>query len=647
MRNILRNLVGNKNKLLIFLSFYLTIFYFETDAQSLFVEGRVTSSRFPVMDASVTFIDNADTTRKFTALTNTSGNYQINIIITSVEQGSDLPTKFKLEQNYPNPFSSSTAIPYGLNEESNVQVTVYDILGRVVRNLDVGRQSVGTYNVLWDGRNEHGQIVASGIYFYKLHADGESLVKKMIFNQNGNGFILQPHSFSSTKNSNSTKSNPKNRSDKIQSVQGNTFTIQVQNTSTTTPLVVPQEIENVVIQNDTTINFSVAYIPVATVDFDSLHQIIRGFGAANILPWRPDMTDSEIETSFGTGDGQLGFTILRLMIQSDTNQWSMNVSTAKKAYDMGVLVFASPWNAPASMAETVDGQTRVRYDMYVEYAEHLNSFNTYMTNNSVPIYAVSVQNEPDFAEDWTGWTPDEMFTFMRENAHAIETRVMAPESFQFRHNMSDPILNDSVASANLDIVGGHIYGGGLASYPLAEQKEKEIWMTEHLSGENSQANDWVWAMEVAEEMNDVMKAGMSAYVWWYMVRYYGPISDGTENSGSKGDVTKKGYVMSQFARFIRPGFYRVESKVAPSLSPVDVTAYIDPSSSKIVIVAVNSGSTQVENVFRIENGNIPINFTPYTTSEVKNCEQGDLFNVADSSFTFTLDASSITTFVSD
>ena len=107
--------------------------------------------------------------------------------------------------------------------------------------------------------------------------------------------------------------------------------------------------------------------------------------------------------------------------------------------------------------------------------------------------------------------------------------------------------------------------------------------------------------------------------------------------------------MSQFARFIRPGFYRVESKVyQPSiLRNVDVTAYKDTSSSKVIVVAVNSDSTEAETVFRIQNGSMTTTFTPYTTSATKNCEQGNSFDVNGDSFTLTLEPSSITTFVSN
>ncbi len=645
MRKLITNL-NSKRSRFVFLLFCLfqLLFLSQISAQTISVSGRITSSRIPIKYASVTFVDNADTTIKFSTLTNTSGSYQINLSVTSVEPAKTLPTKFELEQNYPNPFSSSTAIPYQIKKESDVEVTIYDILGRVVRKFNVGQQSVGLYNVLWDGRNNFGEKVASGVYFYKLGTDNESQVKKMIFSQNVNGFSTFPHSnyLTLTKNSSPTEVN------KRQDFQGNTFTIRLENTSTTLPAIVPQELQNVVIQKDTTISFSVDYLPTATIDFDSLHQIIRGFGASNILLWRPDMTDSEIETAFGTEDGQIGFTILRIMVEADSNRWNLYLPTAKKAYDRGITIIASPWYAPSDMVETVNGVSRVRHDMYGEYTAHLNSFITYMANNGVPIYGISVQNEPDITDQWTSWTSDEMFTFMKDYADSIVgTKVMDPESFHFNRAYSDPILNDSAACANTDIICGHIYGSGLGLYPLAEEKGKEVWMTEYLinsdmNGANMDTS-LASAIATAQSFNNCMKSNMSAYVWWYIVRFYGPIADGTYVN--KGNVTRKGYVMSQFSRFIRPGFYRVESSIYGN--SVDITAYKDTTSSKVVIVAINPGSTEVEALFRIQNRDMTTTFTPYTTSEFKNCEQGNDFDVSGDNFTLTLEPESITTFVSN
>jgi glucuronoarabinoxylan endo-1,4-beta-xylanase len=641
----------NKNLLLNFLFFSLIqlLFFSQADGQTISISGRISSSRLSVQNASITFIDKADTTRRFSALTDASGNYQIGLPTSVESNANNSPAKFELAQSYPNPFSSSAAIPYQIKKESDVQMTIYDILGRAVKRFNVGQQSIGLHNVLWDGRNDYGQRVTNGVYFYRLRAGGESRVKKMVFNDGGKGIVSLPQMYNSPLSV--------MRSVMNQSIQGGYYTIRITNTPTTSPIIVPVEFTNVLLQRDTTISFSVNYIPGATINFDSVHQIIRGFGAAS--PWYlAAMTNSEVETAFGTGDGQIGLAILRLSIDPDSTLWYKYVTSAKKAHDMGGTIFASPWNAPPSLTEVVNGQNRVRHDKYVDYANHLKSYNSFMTVNGAPMYAISVQNEPDYAKDWTGWTPDEMLTFMKENAPTIGTKVMAPESFQFRRNISDPILNDSVACAHLDIVGGHIYGAGLAAYPLAKEKGKEVWMTEHLIGENNSGFNLSWAIQLGKEMNDVMKADMNAYVWWTMVRYYGPIGDGTKAATpqdpneiypQKGEVTKKGYVMSQFSKFIRPGYYRVESSVFPSstMTGVDVTAYKDSLSSKVVIVAINSGSTQIDNIFRIQHGAKTTTLTPYTTSESKNCEQGNGVTITDGSFTYTLEPLSITTFISN
>lgn len=621
----------------------------DAHSQTFSIRGKVSASRYAVKSAAVTFVDNADTTLQFSTVTDASGNYQLNLPTSVESDARTSPASFALAQTYPNPFSSSAAIPYQIKKESDVHITIYDILGRAVKTFDIGRQSVGLHGVVWDGRNDLGQKVASGTYFYRLLAGGESRVRKLIFSQGGGSIAPLPLNYSlpTADPTLSLKS----------SMRQGYYTIRVGNTPTTAPLIVPIELNNILLERDTTIYFSVDYMPVATVDVDSVHQVIRGFGAAS--PWYlPVMTLSEVESAFGTGNGQIGYTIFRVTVDADSNLWSRYLPSAKRAQELGAIVIASPWYAPTNMVERVNNVSRVRYDMYEAYAAHLNSFTRFMKTNGVTLYGLSVQNEPDITDQWTSWTPTEMLTFMKQNASALtDTRVMAPESFQFRRNMSDPILNDSAACANTDIVCGHIYGGGLSSYPLAMSKGKEVWMTEYLMGENNSGNNWPWAMTLAQNINDVMKADMSAYVWWTIVRYYGPIGDGTkaanpqdpyETYPKKGEVTKKGYVMSQFSKFIRPGYSRVESSLYPIVTGagLDVTAYRDPLSSKVVVIAINSGSTPAQCAFRLNNGT-NVTFTPYTTSAAKNCHEGEAFDVTDGTVFLTLEASSITTFVSN
>ncbi len=96
-----------------------------------------------------------------------------------------LPNKTELLANYPNPFNPETWIPYHLAKGTDVQITIYDIKGSVVRQLDLGQKPAGNYTVRsraahWDGRNNDGEKVASGIYFYQLRAGDYEHTRRML-----------------------------------------------------------------------------------------------------------------------------------------------------------------------------------------------------------------------------------------------------------------------------------------------------------------------------------------------------------------------------------------------------------------------------------------------------------------------------------
>ena len=96
-----------------------------------------------------------------------------------------IPKETALLSNYPNPFNPETWIPYRLAHAADVQITIYNTRGTVVRRLDVGHQSAGFYTdraqaAYWDGRNSRGELVASGLYFYQLRAGDYTALRRMV-----------------------------------------------------------------------------------------------------------------------------------------------------------------------------------------------------------------------------------------------------------------------------------------------------------------------------------------------------------------------------------------------------------------------------------------------------------------------------------
>ena len=108
-------------------------------------------------------------TRSFKVTPEHLSNAVLSVNLNSIGQ----PMQSRLLQNYPNPFNPETWIPYQLSEDSAVSISIYDTTGQLIRTLFVGYQSAGFYNsqeraAYWNGRNELGERVASGIYFYQL-----------------------------------------------------------------------------------------------------------------------------------------------------------------------------------------------------------------------------------------------------------------------------------------------------------------------------------------------------------------------------------------------------------------------------------------------------------------------------------------------
>ena len=124
---------------------------------------------------------NSEGTLYYSAFTyDDNGNYSdgVNLVVqetteTEEESKTNLPDHFELSQNYPNPFNPETVIKYQLPIDSKVTIKIYDLLGNEIRTLVDGKQPAGSHSVVWDGKNNFGASVTSGIYFYQINANNE------------------------------------------------------------------------------------------------------------------------------------------------------------------------------------------------------------------------------------------------------------------------------------------------------------------------------------------------------------------------------------------------------------------------------------------------------------------------------------------
>lgn len=218
--------------------------------QTLQINGNVSTSTECVKNALITFIDVNDTTKKYSTLTDNYGNYNIGLITSIVNNTSTLPAKFELAQNYPNPFTTETTITYKLNELSDVSAKIYNVLGQEVKRITIGTNSAGVHSFKWNGKDNSGNKLSVGIYFYQLQCGTQRLIKKMIYGIGqsvGEQFNLTISNFEGNTANNLTKNSFTKR----------TYIVKINNTLNTKPIIEEKEFQNITIEHDTTLDFNV------------------------------------------------------------------------------------------------------------------------------------------------------------------------------------------------------------------------------------------------------------------------------------------------------------------------------------------------------------------------------------------------------
>ena len=387
--------------------------------------------------------------------------------------------------------------------------------------------------------------------------------------------------------------------------------------------------------NDKTTDNKVNQTYEISLDFNTEYQTIDGFGAA--LPmWTTKMlSNNEVETLVGTEENQLGLSIVRTIIDPESDKWFRAVDNlvAAKNTSTELQILATPWSPPAYMKDnnsTVGGGTLLEAH-YADYAQHLTDYVNYMSANGVGIDVVSIQNEPDWHPDYEScdWSGEALAKFTAEQADLIPTKVLVGESLRFDRAYTDPSLNNAEARENFEYVGGHLYGidgyDTLSEYPLAEQHNKHRWMTEWLIHDADGDGAAIWGSDnqavwdetldkVLYQIHQTMQVNWNAYIWWWGKRFYSFIGDGDSQFGtSESQILKRGWAFSHFAKFIRPGAKRIH--LEHNLNGVYATAYKNAQNTTLVLI--NRGSSDKKDV-DFEMPHLVSMLDAYVTSQTKN-----------------------------
>ena len=238
----------HKRKKIFLLLPYLLLLPIKLSSQTFYIKGNISTITVPVEYALITFHDQNDWSTSHSTITDTAGNYWLNIVTDAEKEDPIIPQNLELEQNYPNPFSVETAISYKIHEPSHIRIIIYNVLGQKVRTFLIGEKVVGIHTIVWDGTNDMGDKVSSGIYFCQLQAGHEIRVRKMLLattnmplpltgNLSANGLTFC-----------------KGETARLTS---GLFTVQIANTDSTDPKIQFHELPNVDVQHDTVLNFQV------------------------------------------------------------------------------------------------------------------------------------------------------------------------------------------------------------------------------------------------------------------------------------------------------------------------------------------------------------------------------------------------------
>jgi glucuronoarabinoxylan endo-1,4-beta-xylanase len=385
--------------------------------------------------------------------------------------------------------------------------------------------------------------------------------------------------------------------------------------------------------------------PVPTncvVDWNDVHQRIDGFGASSA--WNGSWTAAQADMFFSTNTG-IGLSLLRSRIAPDGT--TVETGIMQMAQARGARVWSTPWSPPAIYKNTnsVNGGSFVSSPAnYQGYASQLAGYIASMKTNGINLYAVSIQNEPDYSATYESclWSAQQFHDFIPYLAAALtndgvaSTRILFPEDSNWNFDLATTAMNDPVTAASVGVLAAHNYGYSVA--PVNDYG-KALWETEVSTFDTydgSISNALYWAGQIHAFLT---VAQVNAWHYWWL------ISANPDNEGltdQSGNPAKRMYVLGNYSRFVRPDYYRIG--VSNNSLNVLISAYKDPASGNFAIVAANPYPGDLAQTFTFTNFTAA-SVTPWITSASASLASNAPVNVSNASFIYTLPAMSVVTFV--
>jgi len=399
----------------------------------------------------------------------------------------------------------------------------------------------------------------------------------------------------------------------------------------------------------------VMYAGTCTVDATTTNQYIHCIGASSA--WSSIGSMGTALFADDNVNGHLGLSSLRARIDPN-NSFSSEVNTLKQAITVNpnVLCWATEWSPPAQYKANNNVDGGASNDTFngassgsansadTGLASYQVSFIQYCKNQGVNLYALSIQNEPNFNPTYEAclWSAGQFAVYAQAFHSAIasaglSTKIMMPEPDNTSGmNLASTAMDDATISSYVSIIGTHLYGtpnpGTLASFGYTHVTNQEYWETE-MSGNTT---DMPGALQEAGWIqSSLVGANMNAFHYWWLTDLI-----------SNNSFTIKAYVLGNYSKFIRPGYYRMGATAAPT-SGILVSAFKDTnnsSPSKIVFVAINNNSSATSQTFNLNGLNVT-SVTPWITDSSHNLVALSAVSVSGNSFTYSLPSSSVVSFV--